>query len=82
MPAVVVISGSPSRNSKTARVAEYVTDRLAGAGLVTEHVRLRDLPPGPLLAADTSDAAIARAAATLADADGVVLATPTYKAAC
>lgn len=81
MPAVVVISGSPSRNSKTARVADYVTDRLAGAGLVTEHLRLRDLPPGPLLAADTSDPDVARAAATLADADGVVLATPTYKAA-
>ena len=81
MPAVVVISGSPSTNSKTARVADYVADRLAGAGLVTEHLRLRDLPPGPLLAADTSDPDIARAAATLADADGVVLATPTYKAA-
>jgi FMN reductase len=81
MPSVVVVSGSPSRNSKTARVADYVAHTLAGAGLATEHLRLRDLPPAALLTADTTDPVIARAASTLADAEGVVLATPTYKAA-
>lgn len=36
--------------------------------------------PAPLLHADITDPAIARALAQVAHADGIVLATPTYKA--
>jgi FMN reductase len=78
---VVVISGSPSRTSKTQRVAEYLARRLLTAGEEVEHLRLRRLPAEPLLAADPRNPAIAHALAQVARADGIVLATPTYKAA-
>jgi len=78
---VLVLSGSPSQTSKTERVAEHIAHRLTAEGRPAEHLRLRTLPAEPLLAADTSDPAIAAAVERLHRADGVVLATPTYKAA-
>ncbi|MFC0440034.1 NADPH-dependent FMN reductase [Kutzneria buriramensis] len=81
MPTVVAISGSPSELSKTNRVAEHVLAALAGDGAEVAHIRLRDLPAVPLLHGDSGHPAIASALATLEKADGVVLATPTYKAA-
>ena len=41
---------------------------------------MRDLPPAALLAADTSHPAIAAAVELFDQADGVVVATPVYKA--
>lgn len=81
MSSVLVISGSPSPTSKTERVAEYLGGRLLVAGQDVDHLRLRRLPAGPLLGADTRDPMIANAVAQVADAQGIVLATPTYKAA-
>jgi FMN reductase len=78
---VLVISGSPSSTSKTERVAEHLARRLTTAGHEVEHLRLRRLPAEPLLSADTDNASVANAVAQVAKADGIVLATPTYKAA-
>jgi FMN reductase len=58
-----------------------VAGRLVAAGRDAEHLPVRTLPPGSLLGADLDDPAIAAAVARVAVADGVVLATPTYKAA-
>ncbi|MCI2420755.1 NADPH-dependent FMN reductase [Saccharopolyspora sp. K220] len=81
MSSVLVISGSPSRTSKTERIGEHVAQRLAAADRSVEHLRVRTLPAEALLGADTRDPAIADATASVAEADGIVLATPTYKAA-
>ncbi|MCP2167209.1 NADPH-dependent FMN reductase [Goodfellowiella coeruleoviolacea] len=81
MSTVVAISGSPSANSKTSRVASHVLARLAATGAAVEHIRVRDLPAEALLHADTAEPALARALAAVERADAVVLATPTYKAA-
>jgi FMN reductase len=78
---VLVISGSPSRTSKTERVADHVAQRLTTAGKDASHLRLRQLPAEPLLAADTANAVILDAIDRVHAADGIVLATPTYKAA-
>ncbi|MFD0920513.1 NADPH-dependent FMN reductase [Saccharopolyspora rosea] len=80
MSSVVVISGSPSRTSKTERIGDHVAEQLAAHGWSAEHLRLRTLPPEALLSADTGDPQIAEAVAKIADAKGIVLATPTYKA--
>jgi len=45
-----------------------------------DHLRLRKLPPEPLLAADATDDEIAGAVKRLEDADGLIFITPTYKA--
>lgn len=81
MPSVVAISGSPSERSKTGGVADYVLHRLAARGGDVTHFRLRDLPAEALLRGDTGHPDIARAVVALAHADGVVIGTPTYKAA-
>jgi FMN reductase len=81
MPTVIALSGSPSERSKTSGVADYVLRRLAARGGEVAHLRLRELPPEALLRGDTGHPVIADAVAALALADGVVIATPTYKAA-
>src|SRR5690606_27526557 len=81
MSTALVISGSPSKTSKTERVASHLVGRLAGEGHAAEHLRLRQLPPESLLAADTSDPLLANAVEQVEQADGLVLAPPTYKAA-
>lgn len=81
MPEILVLSASPSTASKTERVADHVAQRFTSAGNTTHHLRLRHLPAEPLLSADTSDPQIAEAVRRTETASGVVLATPTYKAA-
>jgi len=80
MPSVLVVSASPSEKSKTAALAQHVTDRLISMEMEARHVRLRDLLPEALVRADTSNAEVAEAVALVKDAHGVVLVTPTYKA--
>ncbi|KJS53880.1 NADPH-dependent FMN reductase [Streptomyces rubellomurinus] len=80
MPSILVISGSPSPASRTERIGDIAARWLTDEGCRTEHLRVRSLPAGPLLSADVSHPAIALAAGQVARADGVVLATPTYKA--
>jgi FMN reductase len=80
MRSVIVISGSPSRTSKTGRLADVVVERLRRAGTHAEHLRLRDLPPVALLTGDASDDLVANALHRVRAADGLVLATPVFKA--
>ncbi|MBB5868225.1 FMN reductase [Allocatelliglobosispora scoriae] len=78
MPTILAISGSPSATSKTARVVRHV------AGALPWEVRelaVRDLPADVLLGADPGHPAILSVASAIADADGVIVATPVYKAA-
>ncbi len=60
MPTVLIISSSPSEKSKTAAVAQHVTDRLSAMGMGARHLRLRDLPPEALMRADTKEPAVSR----------------------
>jgi FMN reductase len=78
---VVIISGSPSPTSKTAQMGEYVASLLEADGISVRHLQVRDISPAALLTADCSDAGVVDALGAVADADGVVLATPTFKAA-
>ncbi|GAA4615331.1 NADPH-dependent FMN reductase [Saccharopolyspora hordei] len=80
MSDVLVISGSPSRTSKTERIGDHIAQRLTAAGRRVDHLRVRTLPADALLGADTRAPAIADALAAVDAADGIVLATPTYKA--
>lgn len=78
---VVGISASPSEISSTARVLDDILHRFAARGARVEHIRLRDLPPAALVAADTGAAEIMSALGAVDRAAGVVFATPIYKAA-
>ncbi|WP_412542852.1 NADPH-dependent FMN reductase [Longispora sp. K20-0274] len=82
MPGILAISGSPSPTSRTARVLAHLADRLADAG---EHevttIGVRDLPAEALISADVHHPAITAVAGAVAAADGIIIATPVYKAA-
>ncbi|MFF4604889.1 NADPH-dependent FMN reductase [Streptomyces sp. NPDC001339] len=80
MSNVLVVSGSPSPTSKTELVGDHITRRLAEYEWHAGHLRVRTLPPAALLHADAADPAIATALDQVSRADGIVLATPTYKA--
>ena len=80
MASIACIVGSPSSPSRTAFVAGFVAAELARAGNVVEVIAVRDLPSEDLLRARADSPAIAAAVAAIARAEGIVVATPIYKA--
>jgi FMN reductase len=81
MASVIALTGSPSARSRTAALSEHIALRLRGAGHQVGTVRVRDLPADALLAADAKNPAIAEVVAAIEAADGLVVASPVYKAA-
>ncbi|MFJ9833424.1 NAD(P)H-dependent oxidoreductase [Streptomyces sp. NPDC101169] len=82
MAVILTISGSPAESSAAARLlSSHAVPRLVTQGHDVVHLALRDLPPAPLLAQDADHPRLRQAAGLLAGADGVVVATPVYKAA-
>jgi FMN reductase len=81
MSTIVVLAGSPSVNSRTAALTEHLARRLREHGHQVRTVRVRDLPAEALLSANASDPRIAEVVDAIAAADGIVVASPVYKAA-
>ena len=81
MATVLTVSASPSATSRSAAARRLVDEHLAALGHDVRPLDARDLPPAPLLGADTADPAIAAALEQFGQADGVVVVTPVYKAA-
>ena len=77
---VLLLGGSPAAQSSSARLLQYIGDRLALQGHRTSRLHVRDLPAQPLLHVDTANPVIARAVALVRDAEALVIATPVYKA--
>lgn len=78
---VTVITGSATRPSRTLGLASVVTRQLEAEGFVVNVLHVRDLPAEALLHARFDDPAIKAAAKLVEDSDGVVVASPVYKAA-
>jgi len=81
MSKTLIITGSPSGSSRTAKLANLVGGRLARSGIDSTLLDVRGLPAEDLLFARSSAPAIQSALAQLDAARGVVVATPVYKAA-
>ena len=81
MTQTLIITGSPSGSSRTAKLATLVGSRLAGAGFDSSLLDLRNLPAQELLHAQFDAPAIKAALERVAGARGVIVATPVYKAA-
>jgi FMN reductase len=81
MSLVVTISASPVQASRTQLLAAQVGEAIAARGIQVESINVRDLPAEDLLWGHSDTPAIRRALDLLARADGVVVATPVYKAA-
>jgi len=81
MPSILVLSASPSIESRTAALSDHLAQRLRQGGHQVRIRLVRELPPAALLAGDVTEAAIAEVVGEIAAADGVVVASPVFKAA-
>jgi FMN reductase len=78
---IVIINGSPSKPSRTAALTQHIERRLSRGAYRLRNIAIRDLPAEALLHARADDRAVAEALQLVADADGVIVASPVYKAA-
>lgn len=81
MSKILIITGSPSGSSKTAKLARWVGERLSRSGHDSTLLDVRGLPAEDLLQAKVESPAIQAALAQVEAARGIVVATPIYKAA-
>lgn len=80
MTPLLAVSGSPSPKSRTALVIGHALERLSISGFDAAHLAVRDLPAAELLAGHTEAPELRSALDRVAMADGVIVATPVYKA--
>jgi len=81
MSSVLIISGSPSSTSRTERLARSIAARITKRDVQASLLDVRGLPADDLLHARFDAPSIVEATARVAAADGIVVATPIYKAA-
>ncbi|UED87330.1 NADPH-dependent FMN reductase [Streptomyces profundus] len=81
MSTVLSVSGSPSPTSRTGRLLRHLDARLIAQGHRVIPLDVRTIPAEALLHADFRHPAIVKATELFAQADGVVVGTPVYKAA-
>lgn len=79
MSSIVALGGSPSVESRTVGLLRHIAGGLDGHDVRV--VSVRALPAEALLGADTDDPAVAEVVAQVLDADGLIVASPVYKAA-
>lgn len=81
MSRILTVSGSPRVVSRSATLLSHVAASVEEQGHEVSDLRVLDLPADALLGGHVGDREIAASVAALERADGVVIATPVYKAA-
>lgn len=80
MAKIVVISGSPTPNSRLNGLLQVVRENVENRKWEYNEIDVRTLPAEDLLHAKFDSPAIIEANRLVAEADGIVVATPIYKA--
>ncbi|MGW6933593.1 NAD(P)H-dependent oxidoreductase [Lentzea sp. NPDC054927] len=81
MSDLLIISGAPSHSAPTGVVVSHVSAALRAAGHHVSLLDVRALPTLSLLTEDLRDPEIAAAVSNVLSADGIVVASPVYRAA-
>lgn len=81
MSDILLISGSPALRSRSNALLDHLVAQLATEGLGTELVSIRDYPAEDLILGKYDSQAFAEFRHLVAEARGIVVATPVYKAA-
>ncbi|MBC6450465.1 NADPH-dependent FMN reductase [Actinokineospora xionganensis] len=81
MASVVIISGSPSASARAGILVAHAEVELRRAGHRVHTIAVRDLPTVALLSEDVDHPEIRAALDLVACADGLVVASPVYRAA-
>ncbi|UOR13497.1 NADPH-dependent FMN reductase [Halobacillus amylolyticus] len=80
MSEIVLLSGSPSEESRSELVLNYLAQLVDQEGLSTEKISVRNVSPEDLFYARYDSEAIEEIATTIQQAKGVIVASPVYKA--
>jgi FMN reductase len=78
---ILTIGGSPSHPSRSAALLDYCRTYLEVRGLTTDNITVRDLSAEELIQGRFDSPSLKSAFAQVAAADGILIATPVYKAA-
>ncbi|MCF2972681.1 NADPH-dependent FMN reductase [Synechococcus sp. Nb3U1] len=80
MPDILLLSGSPSANSRSEAVLHHAAGLLPRQGFTTPFVSVRDLPPEDLVLTKFDSPQLKQIQAQVAQADGILISAPVYKA--
>jgi FMN reductase len=81
MSTVLLLSGSPSPDSRTGVLLAHTGSWLAERGHDVATLHVRELPTSALLVSNTEHPAIRAALSLVHRADGLIVASPVYRAA-
>lgn len=81
MSQIVLISGSPSADSSSEKVLDFVGSIIQNQGHQVEKITVTDLPAEDLIYGRYDGEAIKEVAKKIEAADGIVIASPVYKSA-
>lgn len=81
MTTILAIAGSPTYPSRTYSLLEYSARQLEQDGIQTEILSVRDIPSEVLAYGQYDSPTLELPKSLLEQADGVIIATPIYKAA-
>lgn len=77
---IVVISGSPSSESRSQNVLKYIGRILKARGLSIGHISVRDVPAEDLMFGNFSSPEVNDIVINIENAKGVIVGSPVYKA--
>lgn len=80
MSEIILISGSPSPDSSSDKVLEYVGSLLTDKGRLVEKIGVTDVPAEDLLYGRFDSESIKKVAKKIEQAQGIVISSPVYKA--
>ncbi len=80
MSKVVILSGSPSKVSRLNGIVDVTERALFQSGTVVNRVHIADLPATDLVLAKFDSAEITSVNRLVEESDGVIIASPVYKA--
>ncbi|MGR6116092.1 NADPH-dependent FMN reductase [Aeribacillus composti] len=81
MSKVVIINGSPFPSSRLNGLIQYAEQQLQQKGIEIDYIQVVQLPAEDLIKAKFDSEAILNANQKVEQADGIIIASPVYKAA-
>lgn len=81
MTDIIILSGSPSKHSRSQLAANFAGKLAADQGLTVKEISVTDFAPEDLIFARFDSPAIVEAGKAVSSAKGLIVASPVYKAA-
>lgn len=81
MSEIIIISGSPSKDSRSDKILKYLGEVLEHKQKTVTHISVRDVPQHDLIEGRYGSPAIDDIALLIRQSQGVIIGSPVYKAA-